>query len=177
MIKRNRFDICLPIVLEHEGGFVDHPNDPGGATNKGITLGTFRRYLGRAKTVEQLKEITDVEVEEIYKRGFWDTANCYGLPRGVDLCLFDMAVNAGPSLAQKLLQRALNVEVDGFAGPITRSAAHRRDLVQTIVDFQGVRSRYYQSRPHARDFIKGWTNRVDAIHQQAIEMASEPYEI
>ena len=177
MKKKTRFEISLPFVLKHEGGFVNHRNDPGGPTNKGITLGTYRRYLGRTKTLAQLKTILDAEVEEIYKRGYWDAANCEGLPRGIDLCLFDMAVNAGPKRAQKLLQEALNVKADGVVGPLTRAAAHRRDLIQTIVDFQGVRLRYYQSRPHRADFIQGWTNRVHAIHQKAIEMVSEPFKL
>lgn len=173
-MKKTRFEICLPYILKKEGGFVDHPKDPGGATNKGITLRTYRRYFGRIRTVEQLKKIAARDVEFIYRKGYWVAANCEGMPRGVDLCLFDMAVNAGPARAQKQLQAVLHVAQDGKIGPVTRAAAHRRDLVQTVQDFAEVRLAYYNSRKHKDAFIKGWKARVEYIHGEAIKMINSP---
>tara|TARA_S200002703_G_scaffold157992_2_gene167231 strand:- start:5846 stop:6373 length:528 start_codon:yes stop_codon:yes gene_type:complete len=173
-MKKTRFETCLPHVFKKEGGFVDHPKDPGGATNKGITLRTYRRHFGRNKTVEQLKKIAPSDVQLIYRQGYWNTANCEGMPRGVDLCLFDMAVNAGPTRAQKQLQSVLHVKQDGKNGPVTRAAAHRRDLVQTVNDFAEVRLAYYNSLKHKDAFIKGWTARVEYIHGEAIKMINSP---
>tara|TARA_S200002703_G_scaffold132699_2_gene120600 strand:+ start:5584 stop:6114 length:531 start_codon:yes stop_codon:yes gene_type:complete len=172
---KDRFSTCLPFILRHEGGFSNHPNDPGGATYKGITLSTYKKAFGSDKTVEDLKQISIGELNKIYEVFYWEAANCVGLPRGIDLCLFDMAVNAGPSRAQKLLQEALHVKQDGKIGPITRSEAHRRDLLQTVDDYAEIRMRYYHSLKHKSDFIAGWMQRVSNTCKDAKTMIQSPY--
>ena len=92
----------LEMVLKHEGGFVDHPEDPGGATNKGITHRTYSEFLGRPlEDVDELKSIPDEHVEMIYKQGYWDKVKGDDLPGGVDFCTFDWGVNSGPGRAAK----------------------------------------------------------------------------
>jgi lysozyme family protein len=96
MTAPNRFPTCLPIILQSEGGFSDHPSDPGGATMDGITLDTFGAFLRRAASVAELQHISDDAVTAIYMRQFWWPSHAGDCPPGVDLMVFDAAVNSGP---------------------------------------------------------------------------------
>lgn len=129
---KNNFKTSLKHVLVHEGGYVDHPRDPGGATNKGVTLETFRRFYGNSKTKNDLKKITDKQLQKIYKKGYWDKCLCDELPKGVDYVAFDQAVNSGPRRSAKWLQAAVGVEVDGTIGEQTIEAILQQDSVTTI---------------------------------------------
>lgn len=168
-MNRN-FRRSLALVLKHEGGFVNHPRDPGGATNKGITIGTFRRYVNPRGTVADLKRITDAEVAKVYKAHYWDAVKGDELPDGVDFAVFDFAVNSGPSRAIKHLQAAAGVLADGRLGPLTMSAVQARnaaDLIERICD-----SRMgFLRRLRTWDvFGKGWTRRVHEVRAQALAM-------
>lgn len=94
----DRFARALPLVLAHEGGWADHPRDPGGATMKGVTLATFRRYVPNA-TKDKLRNISDEMLARIYREGYWDIVKGDELPPGLDYALFDWAVNSGPRRA------------------------------------------------------------------------------
>ena len=124
------FQRALALVLKHEGGFADHPSDPGGATNKGITLKTFRQYVKHNGTVADLKRITDAQVATVYKLHYWNKVKGDDLPAGVDYAVFDFAVNSGPKRAAEYLQSLLLVKVDGIIGPQTIAAAKRADAGQ-----------------------------------------------
>src|SRR5690554_5603848 len=117
MVMEANFREALPLVLKHEGGFVNHPSDPGGATNKGITIENYRRYVKKNGTVADLKAITDEEVAKVYKLFYWDAVKGDDLPGGVDYAVFDFAVNGGPGRAIKFLQRIAGVTQDGAIGP------------------------------------------------------------
>src|SRR5579871_5727548 len=93
------FADCLPVILRSEGGFVDDPQDPGGATNLGITLNTLSAWQGRTATVEEVKGLTPAAVAPIYQAMYWNVARCGQCPAGVDLMVFDEAVNQGPGRA------------------------------------------------------------------------------
>ena len=97
----DRFDACLPHILHHEGGWADHPKDPGGATMKGITLAVFREWTGKQSTKAELKAISDNTVAAIYRKNYWFPSHCDKLPAGVDLIVFDLAVNSGPGRARR----------------------------------------------------------------------------
>src|SRR6185437_13093294 len=99
------FDTALAFTLAQEGSFVDNPADPGGATNKGITLATFREYQPGA-TVDELRAISDADVWRIYRLGYWNRMRCGDLPAGVGLSVFDFGVNAGPVPSARMLQWA-----------------------------------------------------------------------
>lgn len=101
---KENFEQSLQYVLVHEGGFADHPSDPGGATMKGVTLATFRRHFGANKSVNDLKNITQAQLEQIYRSGYWDKCRCDQLPSGVDYAVFDGAVNSGPGRSAIWLQ-------------------------------------------------------------------------
>jgi hypothetical protein len=118
---KENFEQSLQYVLVHEGGFADHPSDPGGATMKGVTLATFRRHFGANKSVNDLKNITQAQLEQIYRSGYWDKCRCDQLPSGVDYAVFDGAVNSGPGRSAIWLQGAVGAVRDGGIGPNTLS--------------------------------------------------------
>ena len=98
---QSNFARALANVLVHEGGFVNHPKDPGGATNKGITIATFRKWVKRDGTIDDLKNISAADVAKVYRKHYWDKVRGDDLPSGVDYAVFDYAVNSGPGRAAK----------------------------------------------------------------------------
>lgn len=175
------FATYLPALLAKEGGFVNHPSDPGGATNKGITLKTYRLHYGAHKTVADLKQISNHEVFTIYKNEYWD--KIWGdkvQNQSVAEIVFDHAVNAGPSVAIKMLQRLLNerlsnqLVVDGAMGPKTLAATNSPSIDQDQLhdDYADRRKRFYKQlvakNPKLRVFLKGWLNRVNSFGKKKI---------
>lgn len=170
------FDKFFPELLKHEGGFVDHPDDPGGATNKGVTMKTFKLYaqklLGVEPTLENLKNLTDEQAGKIYKTMYWDRI------KGDDIefqelanIVFDFYVNAGAN-ASKLLQRVLNdmgqdIAVDGGIGPKTLGAIDNVDQKELYRRYKQGRITYYKDlverKPKLNVFLKGWLNRVNSF--------------
>jgi lysozyme family protein len=123
-----RFDECLRYVLQHEGGYVNNPHDPGGHTNLGVTKDTWERWVGHPVSVDAIKELTIADVTPLYQDKYWDRAKCGALPVGMDYCVFDTAVNSGPGRAIKFLQEVVGTTADGVLGPMTplRSSAITR---------------------------------------------------
>jgi len=171
-MQRN-FDRALARVLVHEGGFVNHPSDPGGATNLGITLATFRRYVKRNGTVADLKALTIAQAGIVYRKQFWDRVNGYDLPDGIDYAVFDFAVNSGQSRAAKYLQAVLGVAQDGLVGPITIAAARRADPVAVIGKLCADRMAFLRRLKTWPVFGRGWTSRVTFVEAIAKEWARE----
>jgi len=110
-------------MLASEGGFVNHPSDPGGMTNLGVTKATWEAWVGRESNEKEMRSLTPEMVEPLYKRKFWDACRCDDLKSGIDYLVFDFAVNAGPGRSAKILQSAVGVTPDGGIGPITLAAA------------------------------------------------------
>ena len=161
----------LDMVLHHEGGFVDHPDDPGGATNKGITHKTYADFLDRPfEDVSELKNIPKEHVQKIYKTGYWDAVRADELPAGVDFCVFDWAVNSGPRRAAKALQKAAGATVDGAIGPMTVAAVNSADAAQIIEDVTKEREEFYRSLRTFDTFGKGWLRRNKETRDFALEM-------
>jgi lysozyme family protein len=170
-MKQN-FDVSLAHVLKSEGGWSDHPADPGGATMKGVTLETYRRYkMNPHITKDQLRNITDEEVADIYKIGYWDKCRCFDLPSGVDFLVFDMAINAGVGRSSKLLQESVGVPADGVIGPITIAASNAADVDLTIERFSQLKEAFYRSLPTFGTFGNGWLNRVASTKAFAQKLA------
>lgn len=162
----------IPLVLKHEGGWSDHPDDDGGATMKGITIGTYRQFIDRNGTKEDLRNISDVQINKIYKERYWDAMNCDQLPAGLDYCIFDYGVNSGINRAPKVLQRILNVPDDGVIGPNTLEAIKKRDTKQLINAVCDERMAYLRKHKDWGTFGKGWTNRVTQVRADALKMVS-----
>lgn len=149
------FDACLAIVLRHEGGYVDHPRDPGGATNLGVTIGTLSQWLGRKATKDEVRALTVEKVKPIYKRNYWDAIGGDMLPAGVDLAVFDPAVNSGVGRAKKW-----------------HAAGKRETPVATVKAICAVRMSFLRGLSTFGTFGKGWTRRVAEIEAKGVRMAT-----
>lgn len=115
---------CLTVTLREEGGFVDDPQDSGGITNLGVTLATWERWTKGSVTRAQMRALTPVDVAPMYRAYFWDACDCDNLPQGVDLCVFDFAVNAGVARAARYLQHIVGAGQDGKIGAATVASVH-----------------------------------------------------
>ena len=115
---QENFEDALKAVLVHEGGFVTRPDDPGGATNRGVTLTVFQRHFPGAD-VDALRGITDGQVANIYHVDYWSACRCDELAAGIDYAFFDQAMNSGPSRSIRWLQQAVDAGMDGVIGPET----------------------------------------------------------
>lgn len=169
------FPQSLQLVLAHEGGFVNHPADPGGATNKGVTQGvydTYRKSIGEKP--RSVKSITKAEVEDIYRNQYWGKIDGDALPAGIDYAVFDYAVNSGVGKAVKDLQRTLrgwsnrlgevaSIRVDGIMGQATIAAAiaaANEDECAFIESLCDRRMTFLKSLKTYKTFGKGWKRRV-----------------
>lgn len=168
------FDHCLKIILHHEGGYVNHPKDPGGETNLGVTKRVYEEWGG----TKEMRDLTVEDVAPIYEKNYWGRLKCDKLPIGLDLCVFDFGVNAGTGRAAKYLQRMIGASADGAIGPNTLSKV--REFVSTegldaaIMDYQSARQKYYESLSTFETFGRGWTRRVDETSKEAQAMTKAP---
>jgi len=161
----SNFPAALALVLQSEGGFVNHKNDPGGMTNLGVTKKVWEAWVKHPVDEAEMRALTPELVTPLYKARYWDACKCDDLPRGVDYCVFDSAVNMGSGRAAKLLQTALGVTADGSIGRATIAAATAADPVELLEAFSLGKEAFYQSLPTFATFGKGWLNRV--AHVQA----------
>lgn len=170
-----RFDLCLGEVLRHEGGYADHPSDPGGATNMGITHKTLARWrkvspwwtLPKA----EVQRLTKTEASRIYRALYWTPCRASNLPHGIDLALFDFAVNSGPDRAIRVLQTLLGVVVDGHVGPLTLAAAAKADARAVINALCDRRLGFLRGLKTFSTFGRGWASRVAKVRAVALAAA------
>lgn len=167
---KDNFEFSLEQVLKHEGGWSDHPADPGGATMKGVTLKTYSDWLGRQASKDELRNIPDNHLRTIYKTRFWDAVRGDDLPAGVDFAVFDMAVNSGPGRAARLLQAAVGATPDGAIGPKTLAAVRAQDPEALITMYQNNRQHFLEALPTFATFGKGWARRVAETGELALKM-------
>ncbi|ACL61345.1 glycoside hydrolase family 108 protein [Methylobacterium nodulans] len=168
----SRFDAALARVLAHEGGWSDHPADPGGPTNLGVTQATLSAWLGRPATRAEVKALTPASVAPLYRARFWDAVHGDALPAGVDLAVFDLAVNSGVRRAAMALQRAVGVADDGRIGPMTLAAAARAPAARTIRRISADRLAFLQRLSTWPSFGRGWGRRVSEVRAAALAMAA-----
>jgi lysozyme family protein len=170
---KHNADMAIRKILENEGGYVNHPDDPGGATNKGITIATFRRYIKRNGTIADLKALTTQQAVDVYKAQYWDAVRGDDLPSGVDYTVADFAVNSGPSRSAKYLQSALGVTQDGAIGPQTIAAAQAADpkaLIRKINADRLAFMKRIQGGKLWKTFGRGWQRRVDAVQSTSLAL-------
>ena len=176
-MSQKQYKAVLPLVLAHEGGYVNHPKDPGGATNKGVTQAVYDAYrTTKGEKLRSVKSITMAEVTDIYETRYWKLAGCDDLPAGLDYAVFDYAVNSGVGKAVKDLQRTINVfaanrvtilaplKVDGIAGEDTAAAAKACadvDEEGIIESYCARRMAFLKSLKTWKTFGKGWSRRVE----------------
>lgn len=167
----NNFEKALALVLEHEGGYVNHPKDPGGATNRGVTQAVYDAYRKvRGRGSQSVKFITDEELRAIYKFQYWDKVQGDFLPSGLDYAVFDFAVNSGVSRAAKYLQAVIGVAQDGQIG--ARTLAAITSPASTINALLDRRMSFLRNLGTFLTFGKGWTRRVQGVRAHALEMAT-----
>jgi lysozyme family protein len=169
------YDTGLKAVLKHEGGYVNHPRDPGGATNKGITYRTYNSWRkSQGKPKKNVKSITNAEVAKIYKEQYWDAVKGDKLPAGLDYCIFDYAVNSGPGRAAKELQRIVGVAADGSIGNDTLGAVSefydQEKLIEMVCD---KRLAFLKRLKHWKTFKNGWTKRVKGVRILSLQLAKK----
>ena len=175
----SRSDEYMPRILKHEGGFVNHPKDPGGATNRGVTIGTLRK-LGIDKDGDgdsdlvDLKALTEADAAKVFKHFYGDPVQADLLPIGLDYAMTDFAVNSGPTRAAQHLQRILGVPDDGHIGPKTLAAVAKRDTAELINSLCDSRLRFLRGLKTWRTFGKGWAARVEDVRALALGDADEP---
>jgi lysozyme family protein len=167
------FEAALAVVLAHEGGYVDHPSDPGGATNRGITRATLAGWRGRPVSKAEVRALGRDEAAAIYRARYWNAVRGDDLPAGLDLAVFDFAVNAGPGRAIRTLQQVLGVRQDGAIGPQTLAAC-QADSALLIRALGVARLAFHRRLPTFATFGKGWTRRIRAVEREALALASPP---
>ena len=169
-MERN-FPEALAHTLRFEGGWANHPNDPGGATMKGVTHKTYAHYLGRDVTHDELREIPEEHLADIYRKRYWDACRCSDLPDGLDLAVCDTAVNTGPGQAARLLQRIVGVPADGGIGPKTIAAVNDyvavHGLHALIEAYTEARQSFYRLLPTYVHFGEGWRKRAEGVAKVA----------
>jgi lysozyme family protein len=164
----SNFQECLDLVLKSEGGWVNHPSDPGGETNLGVTKRVWEEYVGHA--VDNLKKLTKADVAPLYELKYWRPCYCEVLPRGLDFVVFSMGINAGPGRSIKLLQQSIGCVPDGVIGPKTRDLISSSNGSALIAKFSEARREYYKSLKTFPIFGKGWLARVDREEAEALDM-------
>jgi lysozyme family protein len=167
------FEQCLALVLKEEGGYVNHPKDPGGMTNLGVTKRVYEAWVGHEVDEATMRALGPDDVAPLYKKNYWERIKGDRLPVGIDYCVFDCAVNSGPSQAVKFLQVALNVVADGVVGSLTIAAAEQRDPAEVIEQFCEERLQFLQSLKTWPVFGKGWQNRLERVKRLATQMVSQ----
>lgn len=179
----SNFPKSLDAVLVHEGGFVNDPRDPGGATNKGVTIGTLKR-LGidvdgdGDSDINDLKALRRVDLEKVYKTFYWDAVKGDLLPSGLDYAVFDFAVNSGPGRAAMKLQGLLGVTMDGDIGPRTLAALAKCNTTALITSYAEARLSFMRILRHPvthallwATYGRGWERRVQEVKAMALTMA------
>jgi len=154
IVAKGNFSACNAITRKWEGGDVNHPDDPGGLTSRGVTAArgaSWRKKMGMAPKV--VTAWSDTEVDAFYRSEFWDNMNCEGLEFGVDLCTYDSGVNSGPSRGRKWLLASLG-----------------GDAVSTIQRMCAARLSFVQGLKIWKTFGKGWARRIAGIEASAVSM-------
>lgn len=164
------FDYCLAHVLKSEGGYVNHPSDPGGRTNLGVTQKVWESYVGKPVTEAEMRALTPEMVKPLYHAQYWKRVKGDDLPSGVDLCVFDLSVNSGVYRAATFLQRVLGAKEDGIIGPKTLELAKAKDPVQLVKDYCKRRRMFIRGLSTYVTFGKGWENRINSVETDALAL-------
>jgi lysozyme family protein len=154
---KSNFEISLKHVLKHEGGYIDHPRDPGGATNLGVTIKTLSRWLKRPASKAEVRALTVDKVTPIYRAWYWDEVRADTLPLGVDVSVFDAAVNSSPARAERWLDAAL-----------------RSSAIDTIKAYARRRLSFLQALRTWQTFGRGWSRRVAEVEAFSLRLALGP---
>lgn len=173
-MARSNFPTALKELLIHEGGYVNHPDDPGGRTNLGVTQRVYEAWVKHPVDEKIMRSLTVDHVRTLYKANYWDALKGDDLPIGLDLCVFDFGVNAGVARAARYLQRLVGTRQDGIIGPSTLAAVReytRKNGVEGAINaYQDSRIDYYKQLRTFKTFGRGWLRRVEEVRKEALQM-------
>jgi lysozyme family protein len=167
---KDNFDDALKAILHHEGGYVDHPKDPGGRTNLGCTQRVWEEWVGHPVDEKAMRALTPELVAPLYKAKYWDKIKGDELPNGVDYIVFDAAINSGPGRAAKWLQQTVGAVPDGAIGAGTLAKVAAMPAADIVEKYQKTRLQFLQSLPTWDTFGKGWGRRVAEVEDAAGKM-------
>ncbi len=169
---KDNFDASFKMVLSHEGGYVNDPRDPGGATNMGVTQRAWEDYVGHPVSERSMIALTRDMVKPFYKAKYWDKISGDRLPPGVDHAAFDLAVNSGVSRAARYMQRIAGVLEDGIIGPKSLEAISACPPDEMIDALCSTRIDFLKRLPTWKTYGRGWQIRVTEVERQATKMAN-----
>ena len=168
------FEQCMEWLLAHEGGYVDHPEDPGGETNLGVTQRVYKRWcMEQDYQPKDMRDLTPEDVTPIYRANYWQAIAGDELSSGLDWCCFDFAVNAGPARSARSIQTIVKVKADGAIGKITLAAIASHDAASLIDALHDRRQRFYEKLKTFEHFGKGWTRRNQETKEQAHQLLNQ----
>jgi lysozyme family protein len=162
--------VALPLVLRFEGGFVNDPDDRGGATNKGVTQVVYDQYrMDKGRLIRTVKDIENTEVEDIYYNNYWLASKCDKINGKIAIVHFDTCVNSGVKRGCKFLQRAVGAVDDGVIGNVTINLVNKKPVEEVIKSYLEQRVNFYnaivQKDNSQSKFLKGWLRRVDILRE------------
>ena len=164
---RDKFERAMTFVRAAEGGYYNHPNDPGGETMYGITKRDYPKL--------DIKNLSREKADDIFFHDYWELSVAEKLPEPAYISYFDSVVNTGRKQSNKFLQRALGVVADGVVGPVTLKAAEKADPLKLANNIIDQRQTFYvnlsDSKPKLRVFLKGWTNRNNNLRKYIKNLA------
>ena len=166
------FARALAATLKFEGGYVNHPADPGGPTNMGVTQATLSAWRGHRVSVADVRALARPEVAAIFRRNYWELTGCDHLPAGLDIAVFDYAVNSGVPRASRAVQAVVGVTVDGIVGTATINAARAMGAQAAVLALGGQRRGFLRQLRIFTTFGRGWLARVAAIESLALSLAA-----
>lgn len=173
-MAQDSYDESLRRLLGHEGGYVNHPSDPGGPTNYGITLQVYRRYVNPKATAADIRAMPIAHAKLIYKAKYWDALRCDDLPAGVDYAVFDYGVNSGIGRSGKVLRRILGLpdKTNAITADVLAKIAtvNPDQLVIAICD---ERMAFLKSLRTWPVFGAGWGRRVSEVRRSALALVKK----
>ena len=167
----SNYDASLGRVLKHEGGYSNHPSDPGGATNFGITIANYARFKGRTVTAAEMRAMPLSDAKAIYKASYWNALRCDELPAGLDYAVFDYGVNSGVARAAKVVARLLGHQADGRMTDALIAAVRARPASDLIGRLCDERLAFLKALKTWPVFGAGWGRRVSEVRRDALAMA------
>ena len=167
---KENFHHCMEMLLHHEGGYVWHPDDPGGETNHGVTRSVYEEYIGRPVEDGEMKRLTQEDVYPIYQKNYWNRIKGDELPSGVDWAVFDWCVNSGVGRSAKALQKIIGATQDGGIGPKTLATLAQHDPKEIIEKMHDERQNFYEGLSTFKTFGKGWTRRNQETKEASLQI-------
>ena len=172
-MSAKNYDEALDRLLTHEGGYTNHPDDPGGPTNFGITIYDYRKYIKHDADAEDVKHMSLNQAKSIYRSKYWDAQRCDDLPSGVDYAVFDYGVNSGIRRSAKVLQAAVGTAIDGIIGPKTIAAVNDADPSEVVEQICDERLAFLKRLRTWPVFGRGWGRRVAEVRAIAHAMIAK----